>query len=206
MSIQANCLATDQRLINSTVNDAVLTSHDLTTRALDERYTFNTVASNNIAVYFGQTLMTSQTNLEEQCADPNIDIVALAFQNPSNYKGSGYPEINFDPACGGQTDQMRKKAPGLFSCARLAKNLFIFSIGGAASDIKFPKLFDARVFGDVLWKLIGRPGGIALRPFGDLADEKLQGNENKSPANYDTLAITLKRHYNQDKSKKYIFC
>jgi len=68
------------------------------------RRTFNPQASNNVAVYFGQTRNTGSTTLLAQCQDPNVDIVILAFL-VTFFGPGGYPVINFGAACGGQTPE-----------------------------------------------------------------------------------------------------
>jgi hypothetical protein len=140
-------------------------------------YIFNAGSSKNVAVYFGQTPVTGGTTLAAQCADPNVDIVILAFVISTSYRGS-YPQLNFGAACGGQTPEMVSEAPGLLSCPTLAtdittcqttygKKVFL-SIGGADSQISFPTTASASTFATTMWNLFGPPGNadIGLRPFG----------------------------------------
>jgi hypothetical protein len=51
-----------------------------------------------VAVYFGQTAAISGTSLAKQCADPNVDIVILAFVVSRNDSGGSYPGVNFGAA------------------------------------------------------------------------------------------------------------
>ncbi len=143
-------------------------------------YDFNSQSKQNVAVYFGQTPVTSGTTLAAQCADPNIDIVVLAFVITNNYQ-SVYPLINFGAACGGQTSKMTAEAPGLLSCPELAGYIskcqqdygkkVLLSIGGATSSLSFTAASEASDFANVLWKLFGPPGNLDmdLRPFGNVS-------------------------------------
>ena len=134
-----------------------------------------------MAVYFGQTTATGNSSLAKQCADPNIDIVILAFVVSRNALGGLYPGVNFGAACGGQTPLMEEEAPGLLSCSELATDIdtcqatygkkVLLSIGGGGQSIIFNVASDASAFGSVLWDLFGPPGNvdINLRPFGDVS-------------------------------------
>jgi hypothetical protein len=140
-------------------------------------YIFNAQSSKNVAVYFGQTPVTGGTTLAAQCADPNLDIVILAFVI-STSDGGQYPQINFGAACRGQTAEMASKAPGLLSCPQLATDIttcqskygkkVLLSIGGATSQISFPTATSASTFATIMWNLFGPPGAVdvGLRPFG----------------------------------------
>ncbi|KAH7350951.1 glycoside hydrolase superfamily [Rhexocercosporidium sp. MPI-PUGE-AT-0058] len=178
-------------------------------------YTFNALSQRNIAVYFGQTAITGTTSLEAQCADPNIDIVILAFVI-SQLSGGIYPSVNFGAACGGQTDEMRTQAPGLLSCPELAGNIstcqntygkkVLMSVGGATSQISFGGEDQARNFGDVLWNLFGPAGNIddGLRPFGDIEVDGFDiDKEDRQPAYFGTIATTLRSHYATHTAKNY---
>jgi chitinase len=57
-------------------------------------YTFDSQSKQNIAVYYGQSGATGESTLEDQCADPNVDIVILAFVITRNYEGK-YLNVNF---------------------------------------------------------------------------------------------------------------
>jgi hypothetical protein len=143
-------------------------------------YLFSAQSKQNVAVYFGQTPVTKGTTLAAQCADPNIDIVVLAFIISQTYSGR-YPMVNFGAACGGQTATMALEAPGLLYCPQLAADIgtcqfkfgkkVLLSIGGANSQITFSSASQASAFGDILWQLFGPPGNIDmnLRPFGDIS-------------------------------------
>ncbi|CZS96113.1 uncharacterized protein RAG0_05555 [Rhynchosporium agropyri] len=178
-------------------------------------YTFNAASESNIAVYFGQTAITGTTSLEAQCADPNIDIVILAFVI-SQRIGGIYPAINFGAACGGQTPEMVAQAPGLLSCPELAGNVsscqnnygkkVMLSIGGATSQISFTGEDQARTFGDVLWDLFGPPGNadVGLRPFGNVEVDGFDiDKEDRLPSYFGILATTLRSHFTSNPAKNY---
>jgi hypothetical protein len=143
-------------------------------------YTFDSQSTQNIAVYYGQSGATGESTLEDQCADPNIDIVILAFVITRNYEGK-YPNVNFGAACGGQTSEMMTQAPGLLSCPQLEDYIDIcqqtygkkvlLSIGGSTSSLSFPSASDASDFANILWQLFGPPGSldVQLRPFGNVS-------------------------------------
>lgn len=143
-------------------------------------YIFNSQSTRNIAVYFGQSGVTGQTTLKAQCADPNVDIVILAFVITSNYHGK-YPYVNFGAACGGQTSKMIAEAPGLLSCPELEGYIDIcqqtygkkvlLSIGGSTSSLSFTSSSDASDFASILWQIFGPTGNldIDLRPFGNVS-------------------------------------
>ena len=55
-------------------------------------YTFDKFATNNVAVYFGQTDITGTTSLGAQCEDSDVDIVIVAFLD--QYFGpNGFPGV-----------------------------------------------------------------------------------------------------------------
>jgi hypothetical protein len=144
-------------------------------------YVFNSQSTSNVAVYFGQTAATGETSLAKQCADPNIDIVIIAFLVSRNDSGGPYPRVNFGAACGGQTPLITQKAPGLLSCPDLAADIktcqtaygkkVLLSIGGSTASITFDTESDASAFGSVIWDLFGPQGNIDsdLRPFGSVS-------------------------------------
>ncbi|KAF8858891.1 glycoside hydrolase [Acephala macrosclerotiorum] len=182
------------------------------------KYKFDPRSNSNIAVYYGQSPATASISLTSQCADPNIDIVILAFVI-NQLSGGKYPSINFGAACGGQTSIMQSQAPGLLWCPDLAsqiqtcqskygKKMFL-SVGGAASQISFKDEGEARALGDVLWDVFGPPGNldVGLRPFGEVVVDGFDigtDNEDGLPAHFDTLALTLRDHFSYaSKDKTY---
>ncbi|TVY22302.1 Endochitinase [Lachnellula hyalina] len=180
----------------------------------EKRYTFDATSSKNIAVYFGQSDATQSSSLEAQCADPNIDIVILAFI-VSQPDGSKYPSINFGPACGGQTDAMRASAPGLLSCPQLAgmitscQNTYgkkvLLSMGGSTGGFSFAGDGQAAAFADTLWGLFGPVGGmdVMLRPFGGVEVDGFDfDNENNNPTGLAAVAHTLRAHFSSSSTIK----
>ena len=144
---------------------------------------FNAGASNNLAVYYGQTDASSSVTLAQQCADASVDIVILAFL--TEYFGPGnYPTLNFGGSCSSPNSaQSAKGATGLLSCPDMATAIktcqsngkkVLLSLGGATGTSKFSSDSQASTFATQLWNLFG--GGTGedsnLRPFGDV---KLDG-------------------------------
>jgi len=196
-------------------------------------YTFDSQSAQNIAVYYGQSGATDKTTLEAQCADPNIDIVILAFVITSSYDGK-YPDLNFGAACSGQTSEMVAESPGLLSCPELEGYIDIcqqtygkkvlLSIGGSTSSLSFSSASDASGFANILWQLFGPPGNIdiQLRPFGNVSVDGFDVGklshlshhvvsspddpadmEDKLPAYFDTFASNMRTNYESDSSKTY---
>lgn len=141
---------------------------------------FNAQASDNLAVYYGQTGATGQITLGGLCQDSNVNIVIVAFL--TTYFGpGGYPTVNFGAACGShQTSEMASKgATGLLSCPDLAEDitkcqdlgkLVLLSLGGADATTAFSSDSQATTFATQLWNLFGAGTGEdpGLRPFGDV--------------------------------------
>ncbi|KUJ18345.1 glycoside hydrolase [Mollisia scopiformis] len=192
------------------------TLNSLATNSADNpKYRFNAGSSTNIAVYYGQSPATSTTTLTSQCADPNIDIVILAFVI-SQLDGGKYPSINFGAACGGQTQMMINEAPGLLWCPGLASQIQIcqatygkkvlLSVGGSTSKISFSGPGQAQELGDVLWDVFGPAGNVdpQLRPFGTVEVDGFDiDNEDNMPAHFDALALTLRNHFSHTTAKTY---
>jgi len=141
-------------------------------------YTFRADASDNAAVYFGQTDATGRTSLASMCQDPSVDIVILAFITVSFGPGN-YPVVNFGAACDGQTPQMKTHAPGLLSCPTLASQIqtcqsigkkVLLSLGGWLAETTFNSDADATQLAGTLWNLFGAGADTdpALRPFGSV--------------------------------------
>ncbi|KAL9637296.1 MAG: hypothetical protein Q9164_002283 [Protoblastenia rupestris] len=178
---------------------------------------FNPQASNNVAVYWGQTDAASQVDLAQTCQDPNVNIILLAFLVKFNGPG-GYPEVNFGPGCGGQsTEQQQKGAAGLLSCSEMAQAIqncqkmgkkIILSMGGstAGKDLDFKGDEDAAKAAKMISNLFAGGTGVepGLRPFSNV---KLDGfdldNESHSHTQITTFIKTLRQELNADSSKKY---
>ena len=139
-------------------------------------YRFNAQASDNVAVYYGQSDATSQTSLEAICQDSNVDIVILAFLTDF-FNADGYPTINFRAGCSSPTSEMSSKAPGLLDCPVLSSQMTVcqglgkkvlLSLGGALADTSLSSDSQASQLATTLWNLFGAGSGEdpSLRPFG----------------------------------------
>lgn len=140
---------------------------------------FNAQSSQNLAVYYGQTGATGQFTLGDMCKNPNVDIVVLAFLT-TFFGPGGFPSLNFGPACGGQTQEMKAAgATGLLYCPDLAAQItqcqslgkkVLLSLGGSEATTAFPSDSQASEFATKLWNLFGSGTGISagLRPFGQV--------------------------------------
>ncbi|RDL39109.1 uncharacterized protein BP5553_03449 [Venustampulla echinocandica] len=182
------------------------------TNSSPQKYVFDPQSTKNVAVYYGQTPATGSVSLEAQCADPNVDIVILAFIISQLDRGK-YPAVNFGAACGGQTAAMASQAPGLLSCPQLAQYIsacqsrygkkVLLSIGGATSGVIFASDAEAMAFADVLWQLFGPPGSIdiQLRPFGEVVIDGFDfDNENNNHQSYPVVASRLRTHFATSKT------
>lgn len=138
---------------------------------------FNPQSSQNLAVYYGQSGATSQFTLGDMCKNENVDIVILAFLTEFFGPG-GFPTLNFGPACGGQTPEMKAAgATGLLSCPDMAAQItecqglgkkVLLSLGGSLATTAFSSDSQASEFATKLWDLFGSGTGVdaGLRPFG----------------------------------------
>ena len=134
-----------------------------------------------MAVYWGQGAKDSTVGLAKVCADPDFDIVNLAFLLDWKAAG-GYPKIDFGSGCGGSTaSQQTSGAAGLLQCPQMATSIqacqksgkkVLLSIGGQAgtAQIDFASQSDAIAAADQVWNLFGKGTGLdkGLRPFGDV--------------------------------------
>ena len=138
---------------------------------------FNAKAKDNVAVYYGQSPATSQVTLAKLCADDSVNIVILAFLSEF-FSAGGLPKMDFGPACGGQSDQMKSKgATGMLQCGQMATDIatcqsagkkILLSLGGATAQTAFTDDNQATTFASTLWNLFGGGTGLdaGLRPFG----------------------------------------
>lgn len=151
-------------------------SASLTNDSVASSGSFDPMSSRNIAVYYGQTPVTSQVSLSTVCQDVSIDIVVLAFVN-NLFSGGGYPSVNFGPYCnnGPTAAQSAAGATGLLDCSDLASQIttcqglgkkVLLSLGGAISTSSIPDAASAQSLATNLWNLFA--GGTSdLRPFGN---------------------------------------
>ena len=95
---------------------------------------FNAAASNNVAVYYGQSGATGQVPLTQLCSDPSVNIIVLAFLTTFAGPGS-YPSVNFGAACGSSSPaQTAAGATGLLSCPALATSIQTCQSAGKKSS------------------------------------------------------------------------
>lgn len=144
---------------------------------------FNAKAKDNVAVYYGQSPATSQVTLAKLCSDNSVNIVILAFLSEFFSAGAGgsggFPTMDFGPACGGQSSEMKAKgATGMLQCGQLATDIatcqssgkkVLLSLGGATAQTAFTDDNQAATFASTLWNLFGGGTGLdaGLRPFGN---------------------------------------
>lgn len=91
----------------------------------------------------------------------------------------GFPTMDFGPACGGQSSEMKAKgATGMLQCGQLATDIatcqssgkkVLLSLGGATAQTAFTDDNQAATFASTLWNLFGGGTGLdaGLRPFGN---------------------------------------
>jgi hypothetical protein len=173
------------------------TSHSATTTisprtptpqtSTSNRYIFDPLSSSNVAVYYGQTDMTSTVPLTTVCSDPNVDIIILAFVNKLSTGPAGYPTLNMGAKCWAATSaQISAGATGLIDCVGdgfasqvqacqgMGKKVML-SIGGAVgySETTIANEGDAVRIADNIWNLFGAgglddPTIMPMRPFGNV--------------------------------------
>ncbi|KAI6886189.1 glycoside hydrolase, partial [Hortaea werneckii] len=208
-------------LITTTISDhgsASVATSAVPTYSLQAQppvYQFNPDASDNLAVYWGQTPNTTADGLLQLCENADVDIVILAFLNqfyPEN--GQGYPGINFGPACDPANINQQQKAPGLLDCTRFATQIqacqalgkpVLLSLGGYLANTSFVSDNQAEHFAETLWNLFGAGREeLGIRPFGP--DVILDGfdidNENHNTSFYNTFAASLRKQFDKDPKKK----
>ena len=143
---------------------------------------FNPRATDNVAVYFGQTDQTGNVTLKDICTDNNVNIVIVAFVNGffNSTTGGGYPTVNFG-AAGGNPDatMLANNASGLLWCPDLASQIqgcqdagkiVLLSLGGSIANSTFTDDNQSEVFAGLLWDMFGNSTHIdpAMRPFGQV--------------------------------------
>lgn len=173
---------------------------------------FDPLATDNIAVYYGQSPATSPLGLLSLCADPAINIVNLAFV-PTLFTPSGYPATSFGPACSGQTPTQAAAGTGLQDCALLGQHItacqtehntaILVSVGGYLASTALPSRPAAVALAATLWDLFaGDPAAAPhphLRPFGNASVDGFDlDNEDHDPRYYADLAAALRDNFNRD--------
>jgi chitinase len=146
-------------------------------------YTFNPQARDLNVAYYSQTDLTKNVTLTQLCADPNVDIVILAFVTSLVAEG-GYPSINMASNCWApNTAQMAAGATGLLDCVgdgssakiKLCQNTYgkkvMLSLGGSVGNLALQSDDQAKQVANTLWNLFlgGKDPMITpLRPYGDV--------------------------------------
>ncbi|KAK3109297.1 hypothetical protein LTR53_017603 [Teratosphaeriaceae sp. CCFEE 6253] len=177
------------------------------------RYKFNPQASDNVAVYYGQTPNTTAAGLGELCRNPNVDLVLLAFVT-AFFAAHDQPRVNFGAACDAPSAAQLASAPDLLDCPRLAAEIkscqrlgkpVLVSLGGYIASTSLSSTAQAKRVAATLWDLFG--AGTAtpdLRPFRDAVVDGFDlDNESGHPAFYNTLATALRTHMAKDPGKRY---
>lgn len=178
-------------------------------------YTFDADSEDNVAVYYGTNLPTTDSGLSALCGNPDVDIVILSFLY-SFFDANGYPSLELGSGCVDASPAQASTAPGLQDCRELANDIntcqstygkkVLLSLGGYNSNTSFASDDQATSFATTLWDLFGAGTGLEeLRPFG--SDTILDGfdidNENHNTDHYDTFATALRNLYDTDSSKTY---
>ncbi|KAK3073205.1 hypothetical protein LTR53_005404 [Teratosphaeriaceae sp. CCFEE 6253] len=184
-----------------------------TSHANRTRYKFNPQASDNVAVYYGQTPNTTAAGLGELCRNPNVDLVLLAFVT-AFFAAHDQPRVNFGAACDAPSAAQLASAPDLLDCPRLAADIkscqrlgkpVLVSLGGYIASTSLSSTAQAKRLAATLWDLFG--AGTAtpdLRPFRDAVVDGFDfDNESGHPAFYNTLATALRTHMAKDPGKRY---
>lgn len=180
----SNAIASTIPSFNDTISSG--SSASVPAASTAARYSFEPMSSSNVAVYYGQTVETSNVPLSTVCNDADVDIIILAFVNKLSTGPAGYPTLNMGPNCWAATSaQVNAGATGLIdcvsdgfadevkSCQETGKKILL-SIGGAVgySETAIASEPDAVRIADNIWNLFGEGGLndnniLPIRPFGD---------------------------------------
>jgi chitinase len=192
----------------STSSVLVTSTPSMTPANRSDPYVFNPMANDNVVVYYGQTTQTSAVPLTQVCADPNIDLVILAFV-PTFFGPGGWPTLNMGPHCwAASTAQSQAGATGLIDCfsdgfahqvrqCQAAGKKVLLSLGGAQgySDTTIPSDQDAEMLASKLWNLflggMEIPQTNAIRPFGNVILDGIDVGKKHTPAGLWTLNAVL---------------
>ena len=183
-------------------------------QAAPPAYTFNPAASDNLAVYYGQTPNTEAGGLIKLCEQEDVDIVIISFLMDF-FANESMPAISFGPACDPPNTAQSEQAPGLLDCPALATQVsgcqaigkkVMLSLGGYLANTSFVSDNQAEHFAETLWNLFGAGrDNLDIRPFGP--DVVLDGfdidNENHDTSHYNAFATALKAQYKKDTNKDY---
>lgn len=129
--------------------------------------TFNPLATNNIAVYFGHSIGNSKASLPDICNTTAVDIIILGFIRAFNGPNV-LPTFDFAPSCETTASKMNCAvlAGQIAACQSAGKKVFI-SVGGSTSTTDFNSSAVAIQSAQTLWNIFGDGCGTAApRPFG----------------------------------------
>lgn len=140
-----------------------------------EQDTFNPLANDVLAVYYGKAFYNSYPSMYDLCHDDDIDVVVMGFVRQMN---GAYMQPTFDiGAC-----KTPSSTPANFTgikCPDLAANItycqsvgkkVMMSLGGSSSNLSVYSAEEAQQVATTLWNVFG--AGTAtptLRPFGNVS-------------------------------------
>ncbi|KKY22805.1 putative glycoside hydrolase family 18 protein [Phaeomoniella chlamydospora] len=180
-------------------------------------YKFNPMSSSNVAVYYGQSNITSSVRLDTICEDSSVDIVVLAFITEFD-TGSGYPALNLggsgcwaattaqtSAGATGLIDCTENVSPQIETCQSLGKPVLL-SIGGASSSVTIPSQTASLEYAASLWRLFGEgTGNETIRPFGSVVlDGFDMDNESSDSSNYETFISALRTYASNATKPMYL--
>jgi len=190
-------------------------------KATAASYRFAADTHRNLAVYFGKTALSLQTNLSAQCEDSNVDIVILGFL--LNVLGPGGlptmainntagelcepPNASMLAAGGTALKRCSTLQSHIVACQDLGKKVFI-SIGGAKGTQTFASQAEAEKAANVLWDLFGSGTGlnVSLRPFGEsVTVDGFDIDNETGDGNYYPDFVTKLRSLTKSQSEKQYF-
>lgn len=165
---------------------------------------FSASANTNMVVYWGQNSYGNQERLSAYCDNDDTDIILVSFV-------TGFPELslNFANQCGGSFSN------GVLHCPQIGEDIktcqskgkkILLSLGGAAGSYGFHEPnadSDAEKFAETLWNKFGA-GSDDERPFDDAIVDGFDFDlENNNPTGTVTLSNSLRKQFDNDKSKQY---
>ncbi|KAH3973382.1 hypothetical protein HBI56_062130 [Parastagonospora nodorum] len=137
-------------------------------------------AKTNLAVYWGQNSLklsepdpNAQGRLSKYCADPDVDIIIIAFISALN-NAKGEIELNLANqlwyAQGGQPYPAPKTGADIKTCQTTNQKTILLSFGGAetAADKGYASDDEAKAGAKKIWEMFGpKTAASGIRPFDD---------------------------------------
>ncbi|ODV63188.1 glycoside hydrolase family 18 protein [Ascoidea rubescens DSM 1968] len=173
---------------------------------------FSKKSNKNIAAYWGQNTMGTQTNFtaEEErlsfyCQSDSVDIILLAFMNmfPGN---NSIPRLVFSAGEFSYTYQetINQLETDIKTCQKNEK-LVLLSLGGQSADYGFSSVAEAVNFASILWDMFGEDyDDDQLRPFGSAVVDGFDFDiENSNDVGYVELIEELREIIDENGSKDY---